>query len=401
MITVAIISEYNPFHTGHKYHIEKIREEFGQDTRIIAIMSGNYTQRGEIAIMDKSARAECAVLEGVNLVLELPFPFSMSSAEFFAKAGVKIACSLSVVDFLSFGSESGDIKYICEISQNMLSEKFEYELSELIRAEPQSGYAALIEKAYNNLYSKKIDKSFFSANNILALEYIKQLKKQNSKILPHTVKRCGADYSDEKITENSHQSATAIRIKIKDGINTALNYIPDKCKNIILREYNSKKLPTDAEKLSSAVISHFRVNASSKKVNSAEEDLYNRLKKNSFQANTISGLTELADTKKYTHARIKRAIWYSFFGVTSSEIKDYPCYTQVLAMDSVGKSILREIKNLSDFKILTKPSALAGLSIKEKRQKKHSDTADSIFQLTKPSFEAGDASITRTPFILK
>ena len=102
MKTVAIIAEYNPFHTGHEYQINKIRQEFGQDTRIIAIMSGNYTQRGNIAIMDKSTRAECAVRCGVNLVLELPFPFSCSSAEFFAKSGVKIADSLGIIDILSF-----------------------------------------------------------------------------------------------------------------------------------------------------------------------------------------------------------------------------------------------------------------------------------------------------------
>ena len=108
MTTVAIISEYNPFHSGHKYQIDKIREEFGSDTAIVAVMSGNFTQRAEVAYASKGLRAKSAVMSGVNLVLELPFPFSSSSAEFFAKSGVKIAEAVGA-DYLSFGSESGDI----------------------------------------------------------------------------------------------------------------------------------------------------------------------------------------------------------------------------------------------------------------------------------------------------
>ena len=109
-MNIGIICEYNPFHNGHLYQIEKIREEFGADTNIIAIMSGNYVQRGGVAIADKGLRAKCAVLSGVNLVLELPFPFSMSSAEYFAKSAVHILDSIGCIDYISFGSESGSIE---------------------------------------------------------------------------------------------------------------------------------------------------------------------------------------------------------------------------------------------------------------------------------------------------
>ena len=109
MKIAAIIAEYNPFHNGHKYQLDKLRELLGEDTAIISVMSGNYVQRGEIAIADKTVRARAAVDAGVNLVLELPFPYSMASAEFFASAGVHIITSLGIVDYLVFGSESGDI----------------------------------------------------------------------------------------------------------------------------------------------------------------------------------------------------------------------------------------------------------------------------------------------------
>ena len=116
MKVVAIITEYNPFHNGHQYQIDAIRSVMGEDTAVIAIMSGNFTQRGEIAIADKTVRAKAAVECGINLVLELPFPFSMSSAELFAKSGVHIANALGVVDYLVFGSESGNIVELSDVA---------------------------------------------------------------------------------------------------------------------------------------------------------------------------------------------------------------------------------------------------------------------------------------------
>ncbi len=402
MVTVAIISEYNPFHTGHKYQIEKIRHEFGSDTRIIAIMSGNYTQRGDIASIDKSIRAQCAILSGVNLVLEIPFPFSISSAEIFAKSGVHIANAVSVIDYLSFGSESGDIQELLYIAKNMLSSNYENELSKLIKKESSIGYAALTEYAYNNIIAPKLNKAFFTSNNILAIEYIKELIRQNSKIQPHTIRRHGSDYNDKTIRQSEHQSATAIRTLLKKNIDSAVKYMPNISKNVIVEAYKSKQLPCDGEKLSPAIISHFRLNSSTDIIpaNVSDEGLYNRLKNNSFKADTISKLIELTATKKYTYARIKRALWYSYFGVTSSEIKELPNYTQVLAMDSVGKSILKEIKKISSFPVMTKPSAISQLTDKAKKQKQRADSADSVFQLTKPNFVPGDASLTTTPFIL-
>ena len=140
MKTVAIICEYNPFHNGHEYQIKKIREEFGEDTRIVAVMSGNYTPRGEIAIMDKFTRAKCAVLAGVNLVLELPFPYSISSAEHFAKSAVKIIDSLGIVDYISFGSEIGDVVFLSDVANKMLSESYNEQIKSLIASEKYSSY---------------------------------------------------------------------------------------------------------------------------------------------------------------------------------------------------------------------------------------------------------------------
>lgn len=402
MKTVAIIAEYNPFHTGHEYQIKKIREEFGQDTRIIAIMSGNYVQRGDVAIMDKSKRAEAAVKCGVNLVLEIPFPYSSSSAEFFAKSGVAIVNGIGIVDYLSFGSECGNIDKLVGVAKNMLSQEYSHALSNL-RDIRELGYPEQCEKIYRELFDSDISKKFFTPNNTLALEYIKALLSTNSKVKPHTVKRAGASFSEDRITDAEHQSASAIRNLFTADFYSALEYIPKNAISVISEEYNNHLFPTDCEKLSAAIISHFRLNPpyDDTDVHDAKGGLYNRLYSASFKANTISSLTLLAGTKKYTNARIRRAIWYSFFGVTSSTVKELPHYTQVLALDNIGKSILKEVKKISDFQILTKPSDSSKLSQEAKIEKELADKADSVFHLTKPTPPHGATALLTTPYVMK
>ena len=401
MKTVAIIAEYNPFHTGHQYHIEKIRSEFGIDTKIIAVMSGNYTQRGDIAFADKSLRAECAVRCGVDLVLELPFPYSVSSAELFSNAAVHIINSLGVVDVLSFGSESGNINELRQIAENMLSDKYQTALSRAMKSDKSvnKGYPLLCSEIYQKLFSEDIS-SFSSPNNILAIEYIKSIIRFKSGIVPHTILRFGADYNDDSIVKNTHQSATAIRTLMQNDFNSAIEYLPDNSKTTLIKAHRQKMMPCDAEKLSAAVISNLRLNPTAINIHDMAGGLYNRLQNASFEAFSISNLIELTDTKKFTTARIRRAVWYSFFGVTSSELLELPAYTQALAMNSVGMAILKNIKKVSSFKILTKPSVYSNLDELGKRQKELSDKADSVFHLTKPSHVSGKTTLKTSPFIM-
>ena len=405
MKTALIISEYNPFHEGHKYQINDIRRAFGEDTAIIALMSGNYTQRGEIAIADKFTRAECAVLEGVNLVLHLPFPFSASSAEFFATAGVEIANAIGTVDILAFGSECGEIDLLTSVAKNMLTDIFEEELSYAISGENQKniGYPELCEKVYNKLFSDKISSDFFTSNNILALEYIKALEKTKSSIIPYTTKRVGAGYNTDFIVSEEFQSASAIRNEFRKDLHSAIEYIPNNSKTTLSNAINNGEFPCDAERLAPAVLSFFSLNLpnASRPIHDADGGLYNRLKAASFKATSISTLTKLASTKKYTTARIKRAIWYSFFGVTSSDVRTKPHYTQVLAMDQVGRALLKRIKKTTNFPIITKPSSTVGLDEIALRQKLLSDSADFIFELSKPIPSPAEKALKATPFVKK
>lgn len=399
----AIISEYNPFHYGHLYQINRIRELLGEDTAIIAIMSGNYTQRGEIAIADKTVRAEAAVRCGVNLVIEIPFPFSMSSAEIYAKSGVKIADEIGIVDYLVFGSELGDTERLYEIAENMRKPEFSIEIGRISKESEgrELGYPKIAELAYKRLFSEKIPDNLFAPNNILALEYIKALIERKSKILPLTIKREGAGYK-EKLTEgNLIQSASAIRELMKDNLYSALDFIPNLAKIPFLTAEKAGHFPTDESKIDTAVISLFRLNSPDRMngIHDAAGGLYNRLYDLSHKATTISDLINLTETKKFTRARIRRAIYYSCFGVTSSEALALPYYTQVLALDGVGRDLLKRIKKMTDFPVITKPSAYSEHGGKVALQKELSHKADSVFLLSQRVPKRERFYLTFTPYV--
>ena len=400
MKTVAIIAEYNPFHNGHEYQISKIREHFGADTAVVAIMSGNFTQRGELAFMEKWERAKAASMSGVNLVLELPFPYSMSSAEFFARAGVHIIKSLGCIDAISFGSECGDINELCEAALGMLKSEYKEELARLIAENDKLGYAKLCDTAYKNIYKKNPPAS--TSNNILALEYIKACYELVLDVELHTVARSGAGYNEEEFTNSGYQSATAIRKEFLANPISAKNFVPKATFNILSEEINSNRAPAIEEKLEIAILSKFRLNSPQAKcdIHDADGGLYNRLARLSHEVNSLSAIKELAATKKYTDARIRRAIWFSYFGVTSSDVRVLPEYTQILAMDKVGQAILKKARKTATISVLNKPSATPD-SITAIRQKEISDNADAVYQLAKPISMPSASIYKRGPYVEK
>ncbi len=403
-MTVAIISEYNPFHSGHLFQINSIREEFGENTEIIAVMSGNFTQRGEIAVADKYLRAEWAVRCGVNLVLELPFPYSMSSAEIFARAAINIINSIGVVDAISFGSECGDSQALSEIAENMLKNEYKEAFASLSKM-PESknlGYPALTELAYRNAFNSS-PSLLTEPNNILAIEYIKAIRELRAPLKIHTVKREGSGYLTKEITDSAHQSAMSIRMALSENNYEYLKSLPSPMRDAFLEKLSQNEFPTDETKLAPAIISHFRLNTrdDGKIIFDARGGLYNRLKNASIEAVDIKTLVSSSETKKFTNARIRRAMWYSFFGVTSSDVKVLPKFSQVLGFDDCGRALLKSIKMKSDFPLITKPSAYNSLDSLAKSQKQLLEKADSIFQLAKPKAVSGADALRRTPFVKK
>ena len=401
MKTVAIISEYNPFHNGHLYHTQKIREEFGSETAIIAIMSGNFVQRAEAAIMEKWDRAKIATEAGVNLVIELPFPYSAASAEYFAKAGVSIANSIGVVDVLSFGSECGNVNALSTVAENIMSKEFNEEVKRLTKESASVGFAKNREIAYKNLYGNSVD--ITTPNNILAIEYIKALKQIGSNIIPHTIKRCGAGYNTNSYDESGVQSATYIRKLFNENNYSAEGYIPEFAENYISDLINKKEFPCNSEKLWPAISSNIIKVDIDEFASFAEcgGGLADRLKAKANEATSLASLTTLSSTKKYTTARIKRAMLFSFFGVTSSDLTEQPAYTQVLAMDKIGQALLKKIKKASSIPAITRPSSRGEDKTALRKQKDKADMADSVFQLTKPVCACAASIYRKTPYVKK
>jgi len=223
---LGIISEYNPLHLGHVYHIQESKKRIKPDYTV-AVMSGNFVERGDAAIIDKWSRAEMALKAGIDLVIELPLLYSISSAENFASGGIKILESFGMETFLSFGSECGDINILNELSNVLIDEPTEYVSilnHELAKGSsfPKAREHALLMylndiRRYANVLSEP--------NNILGIEYLKAIKKQKSKITPITIQRKGSNYSDLSLN-NKLSSATAIRHAIQTNTDVK-DFVPE------------------------------------------------------------------------------------------------------------------------------------------------------------------------------
>lgn len=344
---LGIISEYNPFHNGHLYHIRESKKQVNADY-VVAVMSGNFVERGNTALVDKWARAEMALRSGVDLVIELPLVYSISSAENFAEGAIKIFSSLNSDITLSFGSECGDISVLEDIASVIACEPPEY--VSILKHELGKGIP--FPKARENavlMYLNNIRKyaNVLSApNNILAIEYLKALKKLKSKIDFITVKRIGTDYSSIH-TSNGFASATAIR-KLFHDEKSIKEFVPKSSYNVILNRLKYGQYVPDIVVFEKEILFKLRT-MSVKEISDLQdvnEGLEHKIKKAADSCNTLSELTNMIKSKRYTLTRINRILLYALFDITKQEVlasyKNKP-YIRVLGMTENGKHCLSEI----------------------------------------------------------
>ncbi len=396
MTTVGIISEYNPFHKGHAYQIERIRAELGGDTRIVAVMSGHFPQRGDVAIADKFTRAAAAVASGVDLVLELPFPFSGESAPVFARAGMAILAAAHI-DVLSFGSESGDIGALTEGAAAMEDPAFRELLYRDTRS-TRDGFPKEASRRIAATFGEPIAALYRDPNNLLGMEYIRASRTYLPSLRFHTVKRIGSHHGDTALTALS--SSSAIRTAVAAGdIAGALLALPESARPYYSRAYKDGLFPASLSRLSPAVLSHFCLNSpkSHPQIADAGGGLYRRLFKMAEKASDIDSLISLTATKRYTRSRIRRAIRNTFLGVTSSEIARAPLFTEILAFNAVGQGIIHDIKRYGEISLLTKPADAVLLPDGAREQAAALLRADSLFTLTLPKGTPRDAFLRRSP----
>lgn len=338
MKKIGIICEYNPFHNGHLYHISKIKEMF-DDSLIILVMSGNFTQRGEASIIPKYSKCDIALLSGIDLVIELPFIFATQSADVFAKTSIEILDKLNV-DYVVFGSETNDINKLTMLAKTQINNK---KYDKLVKEYLDKGvnYPTALSKALYQLTDKKIDKP----NDILGVSYIREILKLNSNITPICIKRSN-DYNSIELNDNI-TSASSIRYALLNGDNVK-NYVPEYV-------YDYLKNPIFTKNYFNLLKYKIMTENTLEEYQTVDEGIQNRIKKCIIKSKDLDDLILKVKTKRYTYNKLSRMFIHILCNLKKEEVKKYNkiSYIRVLGFNIKGRNYLNEIKKDIDIPIIT------------------------------------------------
>lgn len=348
---LGIIAEYNPFHNGHLYHINESKKAVNADY-VVAIISGNFVQRGDTSLVDKWSKAEMAIQNGADLVIELPLLYSISSAENFAEGGIKMLNSFNIVDYISFGSELCDVNTLNEFADVLFHEPKEF--VSVLNHELSKGFS--YPKARENallMYLNDIRKYaniLSSPNNILAIEYLKALKKYKSSIVPVSINRNKVDYNSTEIVDG-FASATAIRkIAMTNDVWSLRQAMPKSSFDIMYDCLRSGKTVSSLAKFEKEIIYNLRKMSISEIANLPDvtEGLEYSIKNAANSCNTIDELISIVKSKRYTVTRLKRILVYCLLGITKKDMQDsrkVTPYVRVLGFNDKGKELLSGISH--------------------------------------------------------
>ncbi len=361
--------------------ISELRKNHG-DATVIAIMSGSLVERGSVAVINKYARAKCALSIGCDLVLSLPFPWCCASAEYFARAGVKIAGALAAAapddeHILAFGSESGDIDTVCLVGERLASADYRSRLASL---PPSERTARGITSAYAKMYHDGTDELLSSPNNTLAVEYVRAIRELGAPLTPVTVKRLGAAH-DSRSTA-CFPSASFVRELIYAGQDIT-GLVPDGVREVLVEELSLRGFASD-EHADAALHGTLRMLSPDAADGFAEcaGGVGRRLVTAAHSSGTLSDALALASTKQYTNARLRRAVKFAVLGITQDDLRALPEYTSVLAANSKGTSALKSLAQSEALTVLTKAAdAKSKLSPTAKRQFDTDARADALYTL--------------------
>lgn len=337
MNVIGIIAEYNPFHLGHLYQINKIKEMY-KDSIIIAIVSSSFTQRGDVSILNKWDKARIALDNGIDLVIELPYFYAGQSSDIFAKGAVTILNYLGI-DTLVFGMESDDINNLKLMADIQLNDK---NYNNIVKEYLSNGYnyPTALSKAIKDILNLDI----YLPNDLLALSYIKQVKLINNNINVIGIKRTN-DYHSKEITSNI-VNASLIREQFKNNLDIS-NYIPS---------YDTNKLYNVSVNDFYPLLKYQILNNINNldKFLTVDEGIDNRIKKYIKNSNNWNELVNNIKTKRYTYNKINRMLMHILFNLTKDESKNIVIdYVRVLGFNSKGRSYLNKIKKNKDINIVT------------------------------------------------
>ena len=386
---VGIIAEYNPFHNGHLYHLLQAKD-LAQADYVVAVISGNFTQRGDTSIVDKWTKAYMAICGGCDLVLELPTVYSISSAENFASGAVKILDSLKIIDSIAFGAEASDLATLNNIANVLFQEPRGY--TNILTHELQKGisFPSARENAIlmylNDI--KRYANILNSPNNILAIEYLKALKTQKSNMNPIMVKRSKVYYNDDRIVDD-FASATAIRKLIKRREYEDLRkVVPRSTYKILSRQIRDGNIVLGLENFEKEIIYTLRKMSIREIANlpDVSEGLENLIKNSADNCNDMSKLIANIKSKRYTQTRIQRILLYALLGIDKKMMEDskkVTPYVRVLGFTNKGKELISEInKRNSKINMIT--------SVKKSIEKNNKPSNRTIMQMLQKDIFATD-----------
>lgn len=364
MKVVSFITEYNPFHFGHKYHLEESKK-ITDSTHSIAIMSSSFVQRGEPSLVDKWSKAKMAIENGVDLVIELPFIYSIQSAELFAYGGINILNSLGIVDYLAFGSELGHVEPLRKIATILNKEPIEFK--ESLKKYLNDGFSfsesrslALEKFLENDDYIYPYREILKKSNNILGIEYIKSLERLNSNIKPIAIKRQGNDYNDE-IISTPIASATSIRKSIQnEGLESIIEYIPHESYIELEKFLSEYKTFNHLENYNDIFQYLLRTSTRDElmRIMDMENGLENRILDKGQRKNDINEIINSIQTRRYPKTRIQRIFIHLLNRLYKDTIKEIysksPSYIRILGSNNKGLELLNKIKETSKIPVVTK-----------------------------------------------
>ena len=350
----GVVSEYNPFHKGHAYQIEQAKSHLGEDSAVVCCMSSDFVQRGDAAILPKHLRAKAAVLSGADVVLELPAPYALRSAEGFAQSAVDILLGTGVITDLSFGAEDADAGLLHETASLLLEHQTVQDT--LLHLKTGISYAAARERA---LFARVKEKAEIlqKPNNILAVEYCKALIRRESAVNLLPIERKGAGH--DAGAEGEYASASYIREFLREGkTDEALPYLPETTVAILKESMESGHALLDQSRLENAMLSSLvRLTADDlAALPDANEGLDNRLLEAIRQGRTIEEICAQAKTKRYALSRIRRMIFCAYLGITKEESTTPPPYARVLAFSDKGREVLKLARKRATLPLITKPA---------------------------------------------
>jgi len=359
MKTLAIIAEYNPFHNGHQYHIQQSKAVTNSDYTI-ALMSGNFLQRGCPAILDKYSRGRLCAIGGVDLTIELPFPYATGSAMDFSIGAVSLLDKLNTVDYLCFGAECNNITMFEKIADVLLEEPDSYIQTLKDCLSQGMSFPAARQKALS-LYLKdfSLDEFVSSPNNILGIEYVTALKRRNSKIKPIPIQRKNAGYHDTTIY-SSISSATALRQAFHNEdnpIDAISNDIPAECLSTLKEAFNYC-FPIYDNDLTPFLQSALMTNESFDHIWDINSDLSNKLKALAPSVSYTDSI-EILKSRDITSTRIARSIIHLIMNYTSHlhdifTKNDYAFYGNILSLRKDSSSLVKDINSLSSIPLINK-----------------------------------------------